>query len=169
MDRREFFRRVGGRDKVVRPPGAASEEIFSEICNGCNKCVRSCPQNIIVAGFNGFPKIDFSQNSCTFCGLCIEACETGALTERENLQASWKLRARILENCLDKNGITCRACESSCEEEAIKFYPALGGKTNAFINLEKCNGCGACVSACHAQAITMFQPETNITNKEKIA
>ena len=170
MDRRGFFRRIGGRDSVVRPPGATSESVFAEICNHCAACVNACPQSIIGLAANGLPTLDFDLNECIFCGRCVEVCKPGALVAEDDMEASWLLRARVSASCLDKNGITCRACESSCENDAIKFYPALGGRTDVCVQLKDCTGCGACIAACHAGAIAMFRPEINTTtSKEKAA
>ena len=70
-------------------------------------------------------------------------------------QAPWSIRARIGSACLAVQGVLCRLCEEPCEETAIRFRPALGGYALPEIDGEACSGCGACVSACPAQAIEM--------------
>ena len=166
MDRRDFLCRLSGKDRVVRPPGAASEDSFSKNCNRCGDCADACPQSIISSSANGLPMLSFSQRGCTFCGRCAEVCQTGALVAR----TSWALRARVSPDCLDRNGIVCRACESTCEADAIRFRPALAGRTDVSIALEDCTGCGACIGICPAGAISLFRPKaTNIPHKEKAA
>ena len=56
------------------------------------------------------------------------------------------------------------------EADAIRFRPALAGRTDVSIALEDCTGCGACIGTCPAGAITLFRPKvTNTPHKEKAA
>jgi len=158
MERREFFRRLSGQRQAMCPPGAQPEEVFYSRCDGCNACVKSCPQNVIQLAA-GFPIISFNQAGCTFCGRCVDACDQGALDAAIALETPWQWRANIGSTCLDKRGIVCRACEASCEEDAIRFRPALGGKTDVSVLLKTCTGCGACVSSCPTSAISMKIPD----------
>ncbi len=160
MERREFFRRLSGQKQATRPPYALPEETFYSQCDGCNACTKACPQNIIQLA-SGFPIINFNQAGCTFCGHCAAACDRGALDGAIDLEKSWQWRAQIKSTCLDKRGVVCRACEASCEEDAIKFRPALGGKTDVFILLKACTGCGVCVFSCPNNAIDMKIPDSN--------
>jgi DNA-directed RNA polymerase subunit D len=47
-------------------------------CNGCKECVKACPKRIIRYEGRSVRVIDELQ--CTLCNLCVEACETGAIT-----------------------------------------------------------------------------------------
>lgn len=163
MNRRDFFRRVSGQKRVMRPPGAGEELAFFRNCNGCAACVSACDQNIIQLDARERPFLSFQQAGCTFCGRCIEVCEPGALVAEADIDQSLTFRAQVASNCLDKHGIVCRACESSCEENAIRFRPLVGGRTDVSIRTEACNGCGACVSTCPSKAISMIWPKTEIT------
>ena len=69
-------------------------------CILCRRCVATCKnvQNIgaidcIERGFESCisTTYDHSLNdvNCTFCGQCIEACPTGALHEKENINDVW--------------------------------------------------------------------------------
>ena len=166
MNRRGFFRRISGMDQVRRPVGAMPEESFIELCNSCAACVDVCPQKIIRLSTNNLPIVSFDHAGCTFCGRCTEVCKQGALVGEAELQSPWFMRARVSSSCLDKNGIVCRACESACEKNAIRFYPAVGGRTNVSVRLEDCNGCGACIASCHSGAIAMVRSEERRVGKE---
>ncbi len=170
MDRRGFFRRLSGQKRAMRPPGAIAEEFFVECCNGCNACVEACPQSIIRLAANHLPIVCFDQDGCTFCGRCAQTCNQAAIVSNTDLQGSWLPRARISSNCLDKIGTICRACESACENDAIGFSPVLRGRSDVFVRIENCNGCGACIASCPASAITMYVPqEDNPEIKENAA
>jgi len=167
MNRRDFFSQLGGRPQPIRPPGGLQANLLRGNCDGCGKCVDACPENIIRLSAGNLPEITFANGQCTFCNDCNAACDRGALVT--NGEAEWPWRAKILPNCLEASAIVCRACETSCEENAIRFRPALGGKTIVSIHLERCTGCGACIAGCHAGAIAMFEMESHFTTKEAAA
>jgi Pyruvate/2-oxoacid:ferredoxin oxidoreductase delta subunit len=52
--------------------------------------------------------------------------------------------------------VVCRSCGDACGEAAIRFSPRLGGAACPAILTDRCTGCGDCVSACPASAITMI-------------
>ncbi len=154
MDRRDFFRRMSGKKQAIRPPGTQPGEAFYSRCDGCKACVKACTQNIIRL-VSGLPVVDFAKAGCTFCGRCGEVCDRKAIVASAALEETWNWRAEISPDCLDKHGVVCRTCESSCEEDAIKFRPALGGRTDVNVLVEVCIGCGACVASCPKNAISM--------------
>ena len=62
-------------------------EVETKICTGCQMCERTCPINVILINternaetkerfITGFG-IDIGK--CMYCGLCVEACPTGAI------------------------------------------------------------------------------------------
>ncbi len=51
-------------------------------CNGCKECVAACPKQIIDYEENTVRVNDELQ--CTLCNLCVEACESGALSVTGN-------------------------------------------------------------------------------------
>ena len=69
-------------------------------CILCRRCVATCKnvQNIgaidcIGRGFESCISTTYDKSlndvNCTFCGQCIEACPTGALHEKENINEIW--------------------------------------------------------------------------------
>lgn len=151
---RRFWRRG---QTPLRPPWALAEAQFIERCSRCGDCQRACPQGIIISADGGFAAIDFSRGSCTFCGLCVEACTPQALL-RQPGQPPWPYRAQIGEACLAVNGVMCRSCEDSCEPRALRFRPQPGGISRPQIDSASCTGCGGCVAPCPVSAIRVTVP-----------
>ncbi|WP_193143016.1 MULTISPECIES: ferredoxin-type protein NapF [unclassified Meridianimarinicoccus] len=160
--RREFLRGRVGPDArtVMRPPGVSSA--FLEACTRCADCITACPEGILVRDADNGPVVDFARGACTFCGQCAEACPTEALMP--DRVAAWSWKARVADNCLSMNGVTCRSCQDSCEPAAISFRLALGGCSRPVVDLDQCTGCGGCAYSCPTGAIDFYHPE--ITNKE---
>ncbi len=166
MNRRQFFGRFYSQEWVICPPGAQPNRFFNQNCDGCGACVDACPQGLIQMASTNQPTMNFVRAGCTFCGRCVNACKQGALVEQANLRQSWKWRAEVSINCLDKRGIVCRACEAACKHNAIRFRPLSGGKTDVSVRLEDCDGCGTCIAACPSSAIKMFKPDTTTLKEE---
>jgi ferredoxin-type protein NapF len=64
-------------------------------------------------------------------------------------------RAAIAPGCLALNRVVCRSCGEVCEARAIRFAPAVGGASAPEVDPALCNGCGACVGACPAAAVSL--------------
>ena len=162
-----FYKR--GEGKLIRPPGALSEEEFLRRCVRCGECMKVCLTNglqpsLFEAGLEGIwtPRFDFHVGYCQYyCTLCGQVCPTGAireLTQRE------KERTKIGLAYIDKNrcipyaqGIECIVCEEHCPtpDKAIKFE-TVEVKTQSgtneikrpFVDLNLCIGCGICEYKC---------------------
>lgn len=150
--RRRFLRGRPRAPAPLRPPWALPEGEFTDRCSRCGDCLKACPTHILVPGEGGYPGVDFSRGECTFCGDCRTACPTGALAPGE---IPWRLTLSVAESCLPRSGVECRSCEDACEPAAIRFRPRLGGPSLPDIDLERCTGCGACVSPCPVGAISL--------------
>ena len=161
MSSRRGFLRGGFRnEEQVRPPGAAADDVFGRLCDGCGKCIDACPEEIIRLDRNGWAMLDFATGPCTFCGRCIDACPTGALDvgEAENR----KRVARVSESCLSLRGVSCRTCEDFCDERAIRFRLQTGGRAVPEISSGTCTGCGGCIGGCPvgaAELVKVAEPE----------
>jgi len=45
--------------------------IEPELCIGCEKCLKNCPQNAILQEDGTF---EIDQSLCTRCGICFDVC-----------------------------------------------------------------------------------------------
>lgn len=152
--------------RPVRPPWALEEFDFLQLCSRCDACIRTCSDHLLVRGEGGFPEANFSAAHCNFCGDCVAVCETRALRKTDvqgiNAQSEervpWQLWPQVSAACLLHKQVACRSCGDVCVVAAIHFtlVPGRGGIPQMHIQSEVCTGCGACVAACPAQAITLL-------------
>lgn len=154
--RRSFLRGHFDGAEVMRPPGAVSVSDYVDLCTRCGDCAAACPQAIIMADEDGFPKVDVSARACTFCGACSDACRVDAIVAADG----WDWRADVGDRCLSVQGISCRVCEDHCDAQAIRFQLMTGGRSQPNISADTCTGCGACVAPCPADAISMRLPQS---------
>ncbi|MEW6992166.1 ferredoxin-type protein NapF [Colwelliaceae bacterium 6441] len=158
--RRRLFRgRLAQQPPSLRLPWIKSESIFVEHCSQCNDCVSTCESKIIKSDDLGFPTIDFSKDECTFCGKCQDVCQQPlfidkAVVKAENIQP-WPATLEISNKCLAKNSILCQSCQDVCDTNAISFSYQSSSIPEPSVNLTDCNQCGACISTCPQQAITL--------------
>jgi ferredoxin-type protein NapF len=160
VSRRQFLRGdVRGRRAGVRPPWVLPEPAFADRCTRCDDCIAACPSFLLTRGSGGYPEMDFGRGGCDFCGKCRAACRAGAFQpDGADRSVAWSHRAVVAASCLSAQGVVCRTCADHCEARAIRFRPALGGRSFAQVDVARCNGCGACVGVCPAGAVTMQIP-----------
>ncbi|MDA7745985.1 ferredoxin-type protein NapF [Psychromonas sp.] len=149
--KRNLFRRKS--DLVINNlmPWVRDTQHFVDNCTQCQDCLTSCPEKIIVKGDGGFPVVDFSLGECTFCRKCAESCEEDVFAE--TTQIPWLKKAAINDSCLANQNVACRSCAESCPQEALNFQ--IGINAIPQIDLEQCNGCGACFAPCPINAISI--------------
>ncbi len=148
-----------GSSLAVRPPYLLSESFFQSECIVCESkaCAASCDEKIIVVEAGGTPLLNFTQSGCTFCEECAKACESGVLS-LENSEYAHKINATFrisTEGCIAHHGVICFSCKEPCFENAILF----NGMFNPVIDMDRCTGCGLCLSRCPTKAISYFAME----------
>jgi ferredoxin-type protein NapF len=146
---------LGAKRTPIRPPWALPEADFIAACTRCGACVPVCPEHVIVIGSGAYPQLDFRHEGCSFCADCVGACTTGALCRGTDSQAPWANKAELTPGCLTLAGIVCRSCGEHCDVGAIHFHLPRSGVAYPRIDAAACNGCGACIGVCPAQALTL--------------
>ena len=154
-------------EALVRPPGGQDEDRLLGGCVRCQKCYEVCPRKAIRParmedGLLGMrlPEMDFSANYCDFCAeenggnpLCVQVCPTKALAfgKDENPADAILGYAELnMDWCLAYRFIGCRFCYDACIEArgADKAVIKLDELARPVVEVNKCNGCGACESVC---------------------
>lgn len=138
-------------------PWVNNESVLTNNCTRCGDCISQCPEKIIKVGSGGFPFIDFNLGECTFCKACADVCSQPVFSS--TLDEPWQIIACVKESCLANSGVYCRSCAEVCPEQALTF--AVGISALPKINMNQCNGCGACVAPCPVNAISVEEIETN--------
>ena len=160
ISRRQFLRGdYHGAEVALRPPWSVNESLFVELCNSCGDCITACPTSILVKGRAGFPVVDFRKGECEFCCKCVDVCKTDAIQKKcVPGEVPWALKAVIGDSCITHQEVICRSCTEQCEVHAIKFEINVGHVARPQLEEAKCNGCGACVSICPVNAISVVAP-----------
>lgn len=154
-----------------RPPWALTESLFLDQCSRCHQCVSSCEEDIIIIGDGRFPEVDFQRGECTFCERCVEACQQQAgekdcqpalSIQQENQPFYFEIK--IDDSCLAKQKTHCQSCKDVCDSRAISMpWPSLTSDNSLsipaiqtpVIAIDNCNSCGACISTCPSQSISI--------------
>ena len=151
--RRSLFRGKRNVELPLRPPWSLDETAFTDACERCDKCVDVCDEGILFRGSAGFPEVDFTKGECTFCGDCAKACPSAAISPK-TVSEPWSYKVTIEASCLSKQGVVCQSCKDECEPRAIKLIWDSAIPVPE-IQLDDCTACGACVSVCPSNAISV--------------
>ncbi|WP_273395738.1 ferredoxin-type protein NapF [Actinobacillus porcinus] len=148
----------------IRPPWAKLEVDFVAGCTRCGDCISVCETQILVKGEGGFPEVKFALGECTFCQKCVEVCKQPIFRPHfsqpnlgEQAEQPWSHKIEIQSGCLAFHAVECRACEDNCESRAIRFKREIGGIAKPQVDLESCNGCGACIGVCPVSAVKILR------------
>ncbi len=145
-------RTVKTTKKILRPPGALDEDIFTSVCSRCGRCIKVCPNEALVPmpiteGIEcyGTPYIIPRQAGCVLCMACQEVCPTGAIARVSAEQVKMGTSAIDQKRCLswsfDK---LCFICGEQCPMLAIEPDNMI----RPIVDPDICVGCGTCESAC---------------------
>jgi ferredoxin-type protein NapG len=154
--------------RVLRPPGALSEPLFSQTCSRCGDCVKACPAQCIVLDpeeAGGLPWIEARQSPCVVCTdlSCMKVCPTGALKlvgspSQIDMGFAEVDHARCLRSPRPNayplaRGEDCRLCVTSCPfgEAAIGV-----DVENRIAVRDGCVGCGVCERACPTEPASIW-------------
>ncbi len=165
------------RDKVIRPPGSISEDLFLRRCIKCGECMRVCPTNVLQpslleGGFEGLwtPILMNRIGYCEFnCVLCSQVCPTGAIVplsvEKKIGSPPYQQPVKVGTAFYDRGrclpwamNTECIVCEEVCptSPKAIWFrnteVSLRSGKVLRLklphLDPELCVGCGICENKC---------------------
>ncbi len=157
--RRRLFRgKLSQPVAKLRLPWIIGEQDFLEHCTQCGDCLNACETKILIKDENGFPQVDFSIDECTFCGKCQSNCQQPLFIAKEQQippNTPWPAQLTINNSCLAENNIFCQSCQDACAIDAISFDFKQRSIPAPQVALSACNQCGACISSCPQQAITL--------------
>ena len=131
-----------------------SIEVDLSKCVQCGVCKRVCPENAIrqicstCMLRDEIPKPEITGNtfiaedSCVNCSWCSEICPVDAISVTKPFDGKLELVENEDEGKICK-GDSCHACQDVCPCNAVTI---VDGKS--VTNLDFCNLCGACVTAC---------------------
>ena len=156
--------RAGGAEAPrppLRPPGAAPEEEFLELCCGVGACAEVCPAEAIRLvpreedSGTRHPVIVPQEAACIVCEdlACMKACPSGALTlvPREEIRIG--LAQVNPDRCLAWSGTDpgCDYCVDRCPLGAGAIRLERAGPVRGPLVEEGCVGCGVCEYFCPTQ------------------
>jgi len=144
---------------AIRPPGAAPESTFCDLCVRCGECMKKCPTGglqpaLAEAGLEGLgtPVLVPVKGPCERdCNVCGQVCPTDAIRKFE---VSEKTQLRIGVAGIDRalclgwaRGRLCLLCEEQCPYQAI-YHVEASGTNCPMVDDTLCVGCGICENGC---------------------
>ncbi len=129
-----------------------SIEVDVSKCVFCGICKKICPENAVREICSTCMLWDeiqppvirgeaiISEESCVYCSWCSDLCPVDAITITKPFDGKLELIESDEKIC---KGDSCHACQDVCPCKAVKI---VDGKS--IVNLNFCNLCGACVTAC---------------------
>lgn len=158
LSRRRLFQgKMAALKPKIRLPWIISEQHFLADCTQCLNCVPVCETQIIKTDERGYPSLDFSKDECTNCGKCQLACKEPLFVEENQKKDNkpWSAEINIKNTCFAQNEIYCQSCQDACDHQAISFQFLTTAIAKPVISSDACTLCGACVSTCPQQSISI--------------
>ncbi|SFG57228.1 electron transport complex, RnfABCDGE type, B subunit [Lachnospiraceae bacterium C7] len=120
-------------------------------CLGFGECVEACPFDAIHITEGGIAQVD--PMACKACGKCIEACPQNIIelvpyNADHIVQCSSKDKGKDVMKACSVGCIACHLCEKNCPSDAIHVVDNI-----AYIDQDKCTGCGICAQKCPKKII----------------
>ncbi len=144
------------KEVVLRPPYGKDESLFLSECIKCESkaCATHCEEGIIVIKSDGTPTINYKKSGCTFCEECAKSCPYDVLSldylkYKDRLNVSFIIETDL---CIAHDKTICFSCKEPCLDDAILF----AGMFNPVIDMDRCTGCGFCISKCPTNAIKFY-------------
>jgi ferredoxin len=149
--------------EVLRPPFAADEKDFLNLCVRCQACVNVCPTNalqptLLQSGLYGLwsPRLLPAVGACkTNCNRCSLVCPTGAIGHFD-LRSKYTLKigtAHLMKHrCISwADNKPCGKCIPKCPTGAIRFVEIKGQQRPVAVDYLLCVGCGICENICRQE------------------
>ena len=149
-----------GAITVKNVPTASNDVVNNTIevdlskCIFCGVCKRICPESAIMEVCSTcmysdeieIPEVTgetfIVEDTCVSCSWCSEICPKDAISITKPFEGNLEL-VEIEEEEKICKGESCHACQDVCPCKAVEIVE---GKS--VTNLDFCNLCGACVTAC---------------------
>ncbi|MBR3112085.1 MAG: 4Fe-4S binding protein [Methanobrevibacter sp.] len=147
-----------------------SIEVDLSKCIFCGVCKRVCPEDAIkqicstcmlreeieVPEISGETII--LEDSCVNCSWCSEICPVDAITVTKPFEGKLELVENEADDKICK-GDSCHACQDVCPCNAVTIVDG-----RSVTNLDFCNLCGACVTACPQNIRVLTRTGMKLTN-----